>query len=79
VWTLNILLPFGIRIVVSTRALLLVLAALLAVALSWAFVEVLHQGLERGERLRAEQRRVATQPVHRAVRTAALEAAADKP
>ena len=78
-WTINILLPFGIRIVVSVRALLLMLAALAIVALSWAFVEVLHQGLERGERLRAEQRRVATQPVQKTVRTAALAPAADKP
>ena len=60
--TLTILLPLGIRITITPmRWLAAALCALLAL-LMWGFVIVLQQGLERGERMRAEQLRAATQP-----------------
>jgi len=60
--TLTVILPFGLRFTITPRrwfaaALLAVLAVLL-----WGFVTVLQQGVERGDRMRAEQLRAATQP-----------------
>lgn len=77
--SVRVVLPYGLHFTIGGRALLLVLACLATGLLLWAFVVVLQQGLERGERMRAEQRRVATQPAPKPVRTAALEAAAAKP
>ena len=60
--TLTIILPGDVRITITPqRWLAAALWALLALLL-WSFVIVLQQGVERGERMRAEQLRAATQP-----------------
>jgi hypothetical protein len=76
--TLTLILPRGIRITITPRrwfaAALWVLLALLV----WGFVAVLQQGVVRGDQMRAEQLRAATQPppakaAPRAVKTAKTE------
>jgi hypothetical protein len=73
--TLTLILPRGIRITITPwrwfAAALWVLLALLF----WGFVAVLQQGIARGDQMRAEQLRAATQPppakaAPRAVKTA---------
>jgi hypothetical protein len=60
--TLIVILPGGIRITITpVRWLAAALCALLAL-LVWSFVAVLEQGVERGNRMRAEQLRATTQP-----------------
>lgn len=79
-WSVNVVLPFGIRCRVTSRGLWLALSVLALSLLLWAYVGVLVQGLERGEQMRAEQRRVATQPAQKAtVRTAQLAPPAARP
>ena len=79
-WSVNVVLPFGIRFRVTSRGLWPVLSGLALLLLLWAYVVVLLQGLERGEQMRAEQRRVANQSPHKAaVRTAQLAPPAAKP
>ena len=78
-WSVNVLLPYGLRVTITSQAVYWTVACVALLLLLWAYVEVLHQGLERGDRLRAEQRRVAAQPPHKGVRTATLLPSADKP
>lgn len=78
-WSVNVLLPHDIRITVTSQVVFWVLACAALLLLLWAYIEVLHQGLERGEQLRAEQRRVATQPPQKIVRTVALSPPTTKP
>ena len=71
-WSVNVVLPFGIRLTLTSRLLWLVLSGV-AMLLLWSYLAVLYSGLERGEQLRAEQRRAATNPAQKpAVRTVAL-------
>ncbi len=63
-WRINVALPHDIRITVTSGALFWVVACAAVALLLWAFVAVLQQGIERGERMRAEQRYAATHPVH---------------
>ena len=73
--TLTVILPRGIRITITPgRWLAAGLCCLLAL-LMWAFVVVLQQGVERGDRMRAEQLRAATQPPARAPPRAAVKTA----
>jgi hypothetical protein len=61
-WTVTVILPYGLRVDITPQRLLLT-GALLAVALLLGlYVMLLHHSVERGEKLRTEQRRVATQP-----------------
>jgi len=60
--TLTIILARNVRITITPRRWLGALLCLLAALLMWGYVAVLEQGLERGERMRAEQLRAATQP-----------------
>ncbi len=79
-WRVNVALPHGLRVTVSSGALFWLFACMAVALLLWAFVSVLQQGLARGDRLRAEQRLAATQPSHKAVvRTAQLAPADAKP
>ena len=61
-WTVNVILPYGIRFTITPRGMLVASAWLAAALLLGSYIAVLHQSVERGEQLRAEQRRVATQP-----------------
>ena len=71
-WTVNVILPHGLRFTITPHGLL-VFAACLAVALLFgAYVMVLNHSVQRGDELRAEQRRMATQPHEKAVRKASL-------
>ena len=51
------------------------LCALLVLLLLWGFVAVLQQGVERGDRMRAEQLQAATQPTAAKVRVAPVKTA----
>ena len=82
-WTVTVILPYGLRFDITPQRLLLT-GALLAVALLFGlYVMLLHHSVERGEKLRTEQRRVATKPaektVHYATISRATTAAAQKP
>jgi hypothetical protein len=60
--TLTVILPGNIRITITPlRWFAAVLCAVVGL-LMWAFVAVLNQGVERGNQMRAEQLRAATQP-----------------
>ena len=59
--TLTVILPRGIRFTITPVRWLAVGLCALAMLLMWGFVAVLQQGVERGERMRAEQLRAATQ------------------
>ena len=78
--TLIVILPRGIRITITPRRwFAAVLWAMLAL-LVWGFVAVLEQGLERGNKLRAEQLRAATQPPpHKVPRATPMKAARVEP
>jgi hypothetical protein len=66
-WTVTVILPYGLRFDITPQRLLLS-GALLAVALLLGlYVMLLHHSVERGEKLRTEQRRVATQPAETTV------------
>lgn len=74
--TLTIILPRGIRITITPRRWFAAALWVLLALLMWAFVSVLQQGIERGDRMRAEQLHAATQPPNKAPpRTAALNTA----
>lgn len=63
---LTVILPWGFRITITpARWFAAVLCALVAL-LMWVFVIVLQQGIERGDRMRAEQLRAATEPATKA-------------
>jgi hypothetical protein len=60
--TLTVILPFGFRFTITPRRWFAAALCALVALLMWGFVAVLQQGIERGDRMRAEQVRVATQP-----------------
>jgi len=79
-WRIDVVLPHDKRVTITSGALFWVASCAAVAVLMWAFVAVLQQGIERGERLRAEQRHAATQSAHKAaatVRTAQLARPAD--
>jgi len=79
-WSVNVVLPFGIRLTLTSRGLGLLLSGVAMLLLLWSYVAVLYSGLERGEQLRAEQRRAATNPAQKpAERTVALAPPEAKP
>jgi len=79
-WSVSIVLPHAIRITITSRAVFWLFACMAVLLLLWSLVAVLQQGLERGEQMRAEQRRVATRPAQKpALHTAALAQPATKP
>jgi hypothetical protein len=59
---LTVILPRGIRITITPRRWFAAALCALLMLLLWVFVAVLQQGVERGDRMRAEQLRAATQP-----------------
>jgi hypothetical protein len=59
---LTVILARGIRITITPRRWLAAGLAALPMLLLWGFVAVLQQGVERGDRMRAEQLRATTQP-----------------
>ena len=78
-WTVNVNLPHGIRLTITPHGLLVALAWLAAALLLGSYVTVLHQSVQRGEQLRAEQRRVVTQPSEKTVHNASFSRAITKP
>jgi len=79
-WTVNVILPHGIRFTITPHGLLVAAACLAVAFLMGAYVLVLNHSVQRGEQLRAEQRRMATQPNEKVVRNASLSRAmATKP
>ncbi|HEY6513277.1 MAG TPA: hypothetical protein VI032_14935 [Burkholderiaceae bacterium] len=77
-WTVNVILPYGIRFTITPHGLLVAgLWLAVALLLGW-YVTVLHQAVERGETLRAEQRLAATKPSEKARHTASFSPAATK-
>lgn len=66
-WTVTVILPYGLRFSITPHGLLLTGAWLAVALLLGLYVMLLHHSVERGEQLRAEQRRVATQPVEKTV------------
>ena len=78
-WTVNVILPFGLQFTITPRGLL-VAGALLAVALLLGlYVLLLQQSVQRGEQLRADQRRMATQPSEKTVHPASFSRATSRP
>ena len=71
-WTVNVILPHGLRFTITPHGLLVASACLAVALLMGAYVMVLSQSVQRGEQLRAEQRRMATQPNEKAVHNASL-------
>ena len=61
-WTVTVILPHGLRFDITPQRLLLTGAWLAVALLLGLYVMLLHHSVERGEKLRTEQRRVATQP-----------------
>jgi len=59
--TLTVILPGNIRITITPLRWFAAVLCALAGLLMWAFVAVLNQGVERGNQMRAEQLRAATQ------------------
>jgi hypothetical protein len=78
-WTVNVILPYGIRFIITPHGLLVALAWLAVAFLLWSYVALLHHSVERGEQLRAEQRRVAMQPIERTGRNLSFSRATTKP
>ncbi|HTP70691.1 MAG TPA: hypothetical protein VML58_00630 [Burkholderiaceae bacterium] len=79
-WSVSIVLPHAIRITITSRVVSWLFAGAAVLLLLGSFVTVLQQGLERGELMRAEQRRIATQPVQKPpVRTALAQPVTTKP
>ena len=60
--TLTVILPFGLRFAITPQRWFAALLCAVLALLMWSFVVVLKQGVERGDRMRAEQLRAATQP-----------------
>ena len=71
-WTVNVILPHGIRFTITPQGLLVAAACLAVAFLLGAYVMVLNHSVQRGEQLRAEQRRMATQSNEKTVRNASL-------
>ena len=82
-WTVTVILPYGLRFDITPRRLVLAGAWLAVALLLGLYVMLLHHSVERGEKLRTEQRRMAMQPaektVHYATISRATTAAAQKP
>jgi hypothetical protein len=72
---LIVLLPRGLRITIAPRRWLAAALCAVLALLVWSFVAVLQQGIERGNRLRAEQLRAATQPRPKPQRAAPVKTA----
>jgi len=66
-WTVTVILPYGLRFDITPQRLVLAGASLAVALLFGLYVMLLHHSVERGEKLRTEQRRVATQPAEKAV------------
>jgi hypothetical protein len=66
-WTVTVILPYGLRFNITPHRLLLTGAWLAVALLLGLYVMLLHHSVERGEKLRAEQRRVAMQPAEKTV------------
>jgi hypothetical protein len=66
-WTVNVILPYGLRFHITPRRLMWIGAWLAVALLLGLYVMLLHHSVERGEKLRTEQRRVATQPGEKTV------------
>jgi len=66
-WTVTVILPYGLRFNITPHGLLLTGAWLAVALLLGLYVMLLHHSVERGEKLRAEQRRVAMQPGEKTV------------
>ncbi|HET9208200.1 MAG TPA: hypothetical protein VFO28_18310 [Burkholderiaceae bacterium] len=66
-WTVTVILPYGLRFNLTPHGLLLAGAWLAVALLLGLYVMLLHHSVERGEKLRTEQRRVATQPAEKTV------------
>jgi len=71
-WTVNVILPHGIRFTITPHGLLVAAACLAVALLMGAYVMVLNHSVQRGEQLRAEQRRMATQPNEKVAHNASL-------
>ena len=71
-WTVNVILPHGIRFTITLHGVLVAAACLAVALLLGTYVMVLNHSVQRGEQLRAEQRRMATQTHEKAVRNASL-------
>ena len=78
-WTVNVILPYGIRFTITPHGMLVASAWLAAALLLGSYIVVLHQSVERGEQLRAEQRRVVTQPSQKTGPIATLSRATTPP
>jgi hypothetical protein len=82
-WTVTVILPYGLRFDITPQRLLLMGASLAVAILLGLYVMLLHHSVQRGEQLRTEQRRMATQPaektVHYATISRATTAAATQP
>jgi hypothetical protein len=59
---LTVILARGIPFTIKPRHLFAAALCALLMLLLWGFVAVLQQGVERGDRMRADQLRAATQP-----------------
>jgi len=55
-WSITVIFPYGIRITVTPRGLLVAGALLAAAVLLGSYVMLLRHSVQRGEQLRAEQR-----------------------
>ena len=78
-WTVNVILPYGIRFIITPHGLLVALVWLAVAFLLLSYVTLLHQSVERGEQLRAEQRRVAMQPGQKTGRNLSFSRATGQP
>ena len=65
--TVNVILPYGLRFNITPHGLLLMGAWLAVALLLGLYVMLLHHSVERGEKLRTEPRRVATQSSEKTV------------
>jgi hypothetical protein len=75
-WTVNVILPYGIRFTLTPHGLLVAGALLTVALLLWLYVMLLHHSVERGQSLRDEQRRMAMQSSAKAVHHAPFSRAA---
>ena len=78
-WTVTVILPYGLRFNITPHGLLLTGAWLAVALLLGLYVMLLHHSVERGEKLRTEQRRVATQPAEKTVHYSTVSRATTAP
>jgi len=78
-WTVNVILPYGIRFIITPHGMLVALLWLAVASLLGSYVTLLHNSVERGEQLRAEQRRVAMQTSEKTWRNLSFSRATTKP